>query len=236
MGKMFNVSDEQITELCNINNNIMRVMRHITVSQSETEDQRYHKSMQKMVRLNKIQADKLTEKLDKISEENNTETERSIKSQIRSSEIKCTLNLDHAVKYLQKLITSTETDINGNLEDLITNGVQKALPAHTSSFSENAAGTSDSHATQSKNNNRGNTCSQESNNYQKLKKRKQQTYWNDCGDEGNLRGVSVCKEPSFETKKLKEEKAAKTSNGPDLTSAENSKPFFQKCSRTKTDK
>lgn len=100
MKKKISIPEDQVTDLRDIKENLLRFMRHITVSPSDLESQRYQKAVQKMAHLNKIQAEKLKENVDKITKEETTESERSIISKIRSSQIKCILNLDHAVEYL----------------------------------------------------------------------------------------------------------------------------------------
>lgn len=76
MDRNFKVSTDQMTELRDIRNNLVHVMRHISVSLSDSEEKLYRKSMQKMVLLNKIQADKLKEDINTVSEEDSTESER----------------------------------------------------------------------------------------------------------------------------------------------------------------
>lgn len=100
MGKKFNVLVDEIIELCDIHNKLRRVMRHMTVSRSDTEKESYRKELKKMVHSNKIRTDKLKDHIDTIYKENSPEKERSIISQMQSSQIKCTLNLNHTVKYM----------------------------------------------------------------------------------------------------------------------------------------
>lgn len=108
--------------------------------------------MQKTVHLKEIQADNeratlipITKKIVLKREKNN------IADSVFSYQVN--IKLDHTSEYLQKLSTQNDTEINGNLEDRINKGHQKALIAHKSSFEGNIAGTQDSHAIQANNSN-----------------------------------------------------------------------------------